>query len=88
MLNCKLNENNIDRMIRIVLGIIIIGGSISAIVWSGLTLFWGVVIGLIGLIPLATGLLGWCPLYALFKFTTCETSCCGTNPKDGMPKAV
>lgn len=88
MLYCKPNENNVDRMIRIVLGFIIIGGSISAVVWSNLTIFWGLALGVIGLIPLATGILGWCPLYALFKFSTRETSCCNMDHKDGMPKAV
>jgi hypothetical protein len=30
----------------------------------------GAVLGIIGLIPLATGLVGFCPLYLPFKFST------------------
>jgi hypothetical protein len=28
--------------------------------------------GLIGVVPLATGLVGWCPAYSIFKFKTCH----------------
>jgi len=30
----------------------------------------GIVAGVMGLIPLATGLIGWCPLYSLFNLRT------------------
>ncbi|MBK8218349.1 MAG: DUF2892 domain-containing protein [Myxococcales bacterium] len=57
------NTHVIDRAVRIVLGLV------------GLTLVfvgpktW---LGLIGLVPLATGLLGSCPLYTLFGIGTCK----------------
>jgi hypothetical protein len=46
-----------DRVIRIVLGTVLLSGFfLLKTPWRG--------VGLIGLIPLATGLIGWCPLYA------------------------
>jgi Protein of unknown function (DUF2892) len=48
-----------DRVIRIVLGIILLSGIfLLKSPWR-----W---FGLIGLIPLATGLVGWSPLYGWF----------------------
>ena len=29
--------------------------------------------GLIGLVPLTTGLMGWCPVYSVFGVKTCKT---------------
>lgn len=55
------NENNTDRVIRVILGVVILA----------LGLYYGSWIGLIGLIPLVTGVIGWCPLYALFGISTC-----------------
>lgn len=49
-----------DRRIRIVLGLIILVLGVLLQSW------WG----LIGLIPLATGFVRWCPLYAPFKIST------------------
>lgn len=86
MTNFQLNENKVDRVIRIALGLIIIGGGISAVVWGDLAMSLGIVIGIIGFIPLITGLVGWCPLYALLKFTTCESLSCKIDK--GMPKSV
>ncbi|MCB9647316.1 MAG: DUF2892 domain-containing protein [Deltaproteobacteria bacterium] len=56
------NEHNIERVLRIVLGL----GLLSITVVGPQTLW-----GLIGIVPLATGLLGSCPLYTLFGFSTC-----------------
>lgn len=55
------NEGNMDRIIRLILGIII------AIVG----LVTGSWLGLIAIVPLATALIGWCPLYSVFGFSTC-----------------
>lgn len=56
------NVGGIDRIIRIVVGLALI-----AIVFVGPQSPWG----WIGVVPLATGLLGWCPPYALFGISTC-----------------
>lgn len=57
------NEHKIARAIRIVVGLFAL-----AMVFVGpKSLF-----GLIGLVPLATGLLGSCPLYTLFGISTCR----------------
>lgn len=57
----KTNEGNIDRIIRIVLALVIFGLGLAAQSW----------LGLIGFIPLLTGLVGWCPLYSIFGLSTC-----------------
>ena len=56
------NEGMADRLIRIIVGIIVI-----ALVFVGPQTPWG---GL-GLVPLITGLIGWCPAYSLFGIRTC-----------------
>jgi hypothetical protein len=56
------NVGGIDRTLRIVIGLALIGAAATGTV--GL---WGY----IGLVPLATGLMGWCPPYAMFGFNTC-----------------
>jgi len=57
------NVGSIDRVIRIVAGIAIIGAGVYYQSW------WGA----IGAVPLLTGLMGWCPPYALFGWNTCAT---------------
>jgi hypothetical protein len=57
----KKNIGNIDKTLRIILGVVLI-----SLVFIGPQTPWG----WIGLIPLLTALLGWCPLYAPFKWST------------------
>ena len=57
------NVGGIDRTLRIVVGLALIAAAATGTV--GL---WGY----IGLVPLATGLMGWCPPYAMFGFNTCS----------------
>ncbi|HEX5389151.1 MULTISPECIES: YgaP family membrane protein [Hydrogenophaga] len=57
------NVGGIDRTLRIVIGLALIAAAATGTV--GL---WGY----IGLVPLATGLMGWCPPYAMFGFNTCS----------------
>jgi membrane-associated protease RseP (regulator of RpoE activity) len=57
------NVGKIDRWIRIILGIAIL----SLLVFLNGSIKW---IGLIGLIPLLTGLLNYCPIYALLGIST------------------
>lgn len=60
----KQNVPNIERIVRIIVGL----GLIS-LVFTGPQTVWG----WIGVIPLATGIIGWCPPYALPGFSTCKT---------------
>jgi len=61
----KQNVGGIDRVLRIALGIIM--AIIGLFVLKGTA---GTVVGIVGLIPLVTGLVGFCPLYLPFKFST------------------
>lgn len=56
------NEGNIDRALRIILGL-----GLLALVFVGPQTPWG----WIGLVPLITGLVGFCPLYRLIGINTC-----------------
>lgn len=58
----KHNVGGIDRVLRIVVGLVLIG-----LAATGTVGWWG----WLGVVPLATGALGWCPPYALFGFNTC-----------------
>lgn len=59
----KQNVGTVDRWIRIVLGVVLL----SLLVFLSGPIRW---IGLIGLIPLVTGILNFCPIYALFGIST------------------
>ena len=59
----KQNVHNIERVVRIIVGLAII-----SLVFIGPQSVWG----WLGLIPLATGIIGWCPPYALIGFSTCK----------------
>ncbi len=56
------NEHNIERVARVVIGVFAL-----ALVFVGPKTYWG----LLGAIPLLTGLLGSCPLYTVFGISTC-----------------
>lgn len=58
----KTNEGGIDRILRIVAGLVLIG-----LAASGTVGWWG----WLGVVPLATGLIGWCPAYTLLGMSTC-----------------
>ncbi len=57
------NIGNIERILRIVAGLVLI-----ALAASGTVGVWAWV----GVVPLATGLTGWCPPYSLLGFNTCK----------------
>lgn len=59
----KANEGMIDRGLRIVVGVVLIGLTLA-----GKIGVWG----WIGVLPLATGLIGWCPAYSIFGIKTCK----------------
>jgi hypothetical protein len=57
------NEGVLDRTVRIVIGLGLIG-----LIFIGPDWWWGA----FGLIPLATGVAGFCPLYRLLHINTCR----------------
>jgi hypothetical protein len=57
------NEHIVDRVIRIVVGL-----GLLSLVFVGPQTYWG----LIGLAPLATGLIGSCPAYTILGVGTCS----------------
>jgi hypothetical protein len=58
------NVGGIDRILRIILGLVLIGLAVA-----GIFAPWGY----IGVVPLLTGLIGWCPAYLPFGIKTCKT---------------
>jgi hypothetical protein len=58
------NEHKVERVIRVVLGF-----ALLSLFFIGPKSPWA----LLGLVPLATGALGSCPLYTLFGISTCST---------------
>ena len=66
------NEAMWDRVVRVVLGLAVL----SLIFWGPKSLW-----GLVGVIPLVTGLAGSCPLYTLTGLSTCPAK------SEAAPKA-
>jgi hypothetical protein len=60
----KNNVGSIDKVVRIVIGIALL--SMLFLVEGSAKWF-----GLIGIVPLGTALMGWCPLYSLIGVSTC-----------------
>ncbi len=59
------NEGVVDRSVRFVLGVFLLTlGAVTGSPW-----------GLIGLIPIVTAGVGFCPLYKLVGVSTCERRC-------------
>lgn len=58
----KTNEGTLDRALRVIAGSVLI-----SLVFVGPQTPWG----WIGIVPLATGLIGSCPLYSLLGINTC-----------------
>jgi hypothetical protein len=69
-----MNENigTIDRTLRILLGLALIGAALGLFGTEYQSLW-----GWIGALPLATGLVGWCPVYKILGMKTCAR---GTAP--------
>ncbi|HIQ52875.1 MAG TPA: DUF2892 domain-containing protein [Pseudomonas pachastrellae] len=59
----KANVGTIDRVLRILVGVLLI-----ALTLTGIIGLWG----WIGLVPLATGVVRFCPLYPLLGISTCK----------------
>ena len=60
----KTNEGTLDRGLRVVAGLALIGMAATGVVGA-----WGY----IGVVPLLTGAIGMCPLYTLLGINTCPT---------------
>jgi len=60
-MNC--NVGSVDRIVRIILGVVLI-----SLVFIGPQTPWG----WIGVVPLVTALVGWCPLYSMLGMKTCK----------------
>ena len=58
----KTNEGGLDRTLRILVGLVLV-----ALTLSGTIGMWG----WIGVVPIVTGALGWCPAYTLLGINTC-----------------
>jgi len=58
----KTNVGGIDRVGRLVVGV----GLVAWAVMGGPVWAW------IGVVPILTGALGWCPLYLPFGINTCR----------------
>ena len=58
----KTNVGSLDRTARILIGLLILAAGFYFQNWFGL----------IGLIPLGTALMGWCPAYLPFGISTCK----------------
>ncbi|MCD6252709.1 MAG: DUF2892 domain-containing protein [Psychrobacter sp.] len=58
----KVNVGSTERLLRIIAGVVIIGLGLYFQSW------WGV----IGLVPLLTGLFRFCPLYSMLGMNTCK----------------
>jgi hypothetical protein len=59
----NMNTGNVDRILRVIIGVVLL----SALFWVDSDWRW---VGLVGLVPLLTGLFGWCAIYAVLGIGT------------------
>ncbi len=62
----KVNESMVDRVVRGLVGLVLLALYFSNTVTGTL----GIVLVIVGAVALLTGLVGFCPLYSVFKFRT------------------
>ncbi len=61
-----MNEAGWDRIARVALGVVML-----VLGWGGIVDGWvGTVFMYLGFVPLITGIVGWCPLYSIFRVRT------------------
>lgn len=60
------NESTVDRVIRFILGVVLVYAWYTALVTGVLA----TVALVLGIILVLTGVVGWCPLYSLFGMST------------------
>jgi hypothetical protein len=61
----KRNMGTIDRVVRAIIGIVMLGVGFGVLSGGA-----GTAVGVIGAVLFATSLIRWCPLYVPFRFTT------------------
>lgn len=61
-----INEAGWDRVLRVALGVLLLALGWGGVVGGG----WGLAFKVLGFVPLITGLVGWCPAYALLRIRT------------------
>jgi len=61
------NEGNLDRILRALVGALLLVAWIAG--WTTGTL--ALVLGIVGVVLVATAAVGFCPLYRLFGISTC-----------------
>jgi hypothetical protein len=66
------NVGSADRILRVVLGLLLLS---LLVLLEGPARWWG----LIGIVPLATALLRWCPAYSLLGMSTCPLASRGSK---------
>jgi DUF2892 family protein len=57
------NEHAVERVVRVMLGV-----ALLSLVFIGPKTYWG----LLGAVPVLTGVLGSCPVYSIFGISTCR----------------
>jgi hypothetical protein len=57
------NMGGLDRVVRAVIGVVLLG-----LAATGAVGMWGY----LGIVPLATAAIGWCPAYLPFGFSSCR----------------
>jgi hypothetical protein len=63
------NVGGIDRVLRVVVGVTLIAAALG-LFGPAYQSVWG----WIGVVPLATALMGWCPLYSVLGIRTCKAA--------------
>ncbi len=62
------NESSIDRIIRLVVGIVALVAAFAV----GLGSLGGIILAVVGVVMLVTAAVGFCPLYRVFGLSTCK----------------
>lgn len=66
----KCNVGSADRIVRVILGLVLLALGLFVLRWGG----WNWVVIVVGVISLVTGLAGKCPAYVPLKINTCKTT--------------
>lgn len=61
----KQNVHNLERIVRVVIGVVLL-----SLVFVGPKTWWG----LVGILPILTGFMGWCPPYQLLGISTVKNN--------------